>query len=207
VGTRGINPKTWFYGFKRHLNSNARHVRRALAGSAAEQWLNMELNAYLIDGLNDGLYPYPESQKRDISIFSFNDGDTENDHALEAVIESKAIYRQYSEASIALRVKKMTQQLEDTLKDSGDCKAIGLVFGVWANWQLDKDGKRRLRRISSLPGFRRVAGEAIRKATKPTPYKPAKPTMETLVPASNVQVGPWTVEVALVGQYFVRKGR
>ena len=68
MGRRGVNPKAWFYGFGNQLRKNARHVRRALAGSAAEQWLNMELNAYLLGELPDGLYAYPEASKRVIPV-------------------------------------------------------------------------------------------------------------------------------------------
>lgn len=207
MGKKGVNPKAWFYGFGRHLNTGTRatHVRRALAGSAAEQWLNMELNAYLLGVLPLGLYTYPEASKRDVCVFSFEHPEQhEDDHLVEAAIETKVVYRQYGKGAIRGRVSKMAVQLERTLEAEQACKAVGLVLGVWTNWASAKPRRARTARRSSLREFSRLAGGEVRDAARERGFRAAKPTMETLVDAGKVQVGPWEVEVALVGQYFVR---
>lgn len=206
MGQRGVNPKAWFYGFGSHLRKNAGHVRRALAGSAAEQWLNMELNAYLLTRLPKGLYAYPEASKRDVSVFSFSPEQHQDEHSYAAVIETKAIYRQYSQSRIERMVSVMTRQLEDAERECDEgCRTMGLVMGVWSDW----DNKSRPRRAASprretLSGFRRIAGAAVRKAADAKGFPPQKETMETMVPEGVVTVGPWSVRVALVGQYFMR---
>lgn len=208
MGKRGVNPKAWFYGFGRHLNRPARvqHVRRALAGSSAEQWLNMEFNAYLLDTLPPGLYAYPESSKRDLSVFSFEYPEqNENEHVAEAVIETKLIYRQYSQPSISRRIGVMAAQLKRTLDAEEACKAVGLVFGVWANWTNPaRPVRTRAARRLNLASFRDIAGKTIRDAALEWKFRGAKPTMETLVAPGTVKVGPWNVEIALVGQYFLQ---
>lgn len=209
MGKRGVNPKSWFYGFGRHLNDAARvqHVRRALAGSSAEQWLNMEFNAYLLGVLPQGLYTYPETSKRDLSVFSFEHPEQhEDEHAIEAVIENKLIYRQYSPSAIRIRVNTMAAQLERTLRVEDACKAMGLVLGVWADWTNAARPRRvRTARRLNLASFRKIAGQAVRDAALGRGFRAAKPTMETLVAPGKVQVGPWAVEIALVGQYFLRE--
>ncbi len=207
MGQRGINPKSWFYGFRDELRERADSVRQVLAGAAAEQWLNAELCAYLARSLPRGLYAYPEYRKRDICVFRADDSSsTDEGDRTAAAIETKLVYPGYSPGKIGAYAGRLAQQMKAVHDDiyreeGGHAPVVGMAFGVWVRWP-ERFYRRSSQRRPDLGWLRRDGGRSVREGARRF-ARPAREAFETILNPELVNNGGFEIEVALVGQYLL----
>lgn len=180
---RGINPKDWFYSFKTSLKKRRRMVRQRLAGSVAEQWLNVEFFCWLQKTLRKSGLPYVtynELRKTDAAVFCLDSGEIKWSKPI-AVMEAKAIYSAYNKGLIRKKIAGLLDQLEDRREVFPTARIFGLIYGIYAHWHGQK------RRDGTFGDYRRtIKMESLKIAEGRA--RLAKPCMERVLDASDVSL-------------------
>lgn len=177
---RGINPQEWFYLFKNYLQTRHLSVRRRLAGSAAEQWLNVEFFCWLQKTLRKNRFPYVtynEFRKTDSAVFSV-DGPKVLWEPI-AIMEAKALYSAYNYGQISHKIYELLDQLEMRRNAFPDARIFGFIYGIFAYWHGEKHGEKTFYdyRQTVKGQFRDVAKRRARLA---------KPCMEIVLADADV---------------------
>lgn len=180
MGRRGLNPKDWYYGFKRRIVRDPEKTARVLCGPAAERWLAGEFYAYLAEHLPDTYTCWGEDETTDLTVYRTAEADGAWKEGRVASIELKVVYRHYGYSNAAGRVQHLCHQVM-AAGPNGDCPLnVGILFGVFV-----RRPNKTFRQRRTLGEFRRGLLRIARPICTESGVPLAKPTFETSSPTQR----------------------